>query len=129
MEKPINRFVHGIIDYKYAALVSAAPELAGFKDEEKTATTLCRVMGSGALMYSVFTRYELGLFRVMPFKTHLMIDFAANALAVTAPWLFGFYRNERARNVFLGAGLLGLAVGSLTQTQEMDETNPQMLSD
>ncbi|GEO05727.1 hypothetical protein AAE02nite_33910 [Adhaeribacter aerolatus] len=122
MEKPINRFVHGIIDYKYAAIVSAAPELAGFKDQEETATTLCRVMGSGALLYSVFTRYELGLFRVMPFKTHLMIDLAANALAVTAPWLFGFAHNQRARNTFLGAGLMGLTVALLTQTEEMGES-------
>ena len=123
MEKPINRFIHGIIDYKYAAVVSAAPELMGFKDEEKTATTLCRVMGSGALLYSVFTRYELGLFRVMPFKTHLMIDVAANAMAVGAPWLFGFAHNKRARNTFLGAGLMGLAVAALTQTEEMDESS------
>ena len=119
MEKPITRTLHGVVDYTYAAVVSAAPELIGFKEEEKTATTLCRVMGSGALLYSVFTRYELGLYRVMPFKTHLLLDGAANALALGGPWLFGFYRNKKARNTFVGAGLMGLAVTLLTQTDEM----------
>lgn len=118
MEKPITRSLHGIVDYQYAAMVSAAPELVGFKEEE-TATTLCRVMGSGALLYSVFTRYELGLFRIMPFKTHLVIDAVANTMTATAPWLFGFYRNTRARNTFLAAGLLGLMVAQLTQPDEM----------
>jgi hypothetical protein len=118
MQKPITRYMHGAADYSYAAVVSAAPELVGFT-EERTAATLCRVLGSGALLYSLLTRYEWGLYRVIPFKAHLVADVSANVLALGAPWLFRFARNRRARNTFLAAGLIGMTVVLLTQNKEM----------
>jgi hypothetical protein len=87
--------------------------------EERTATTLCHVLGSGALLYSLFTRYEWGIYPVIPFKAHLAADTAANALALGSPWLFGFSRHKRARNTLLAAGFIGMAVVLLTQNKEM----------
>jgi hypothetical protein len=118
MQKPITRFMHGAADYNYAVIVSAAPELVGFT-EERTATTLCRVLGSGAMLYSLLTRYEWGLYRIIPFKAHLAADVSANVLALSAPWWFRFARNLRARNTFLAAGLIGMTVVLLTQNKEM----------
>lgn len=121
MKKPITRTVHGIADYSYAALITAAPKLVGFENE-KTAKLLCYGLGGGALLYSLFTRYELGVFRIMSLKTHLAIDVAANVFALAAPWILGFSHNKRACNTCLVAGAQGLLLTAFTETDEMPET-------
>jgi hypothetical protein len=110
--------MHGVADYSYAALFSVAPELIGFKDEE-TATGLSRVVGGGVLLASLFTRYELGAVPVIPFKVHLVNDVAVGLLTLGAPWLFGFARNKRARNTFVGMGAFSVMAGLLTEPKEM----------
>lgn len=119
MKKPISRLVHGVLDYKYAASIAAAPEVLGFVDEEPTATLACRVLGIGTLLASIFTRYELGIVRVMPFKMHLLGDLLTGITALALPFALKFSDNARARNTFLGFGVLALAVSFLTQAEEM----------
>ncbi len=118
MNKPISRKQHGFTDYSYIPLVATAPETVGFTDNE-TATTLCRVLSGGILASSLFTRAEWGLFKTMPYKTHLTLDTLNGALAVAAPWLFGFSKNTRARNTFLAIGAFGLMAGLLSKPGEM----------
>lgn len=119
MNKPVSRNLHGLIDYQYAAIVSTAPEVIGFKND-KAATNLCRVLGGGAVLYSFFTKYEWGVVPLIPFKGHLAVDFAANLFALSAPWLFSFSENTKARNTFLVTGVAGLAVTLLTRQEEME---------
>ena len=106
------------MDYSYAAIVSASPEMIGFKNEE-TAVSLCRAVGGGVLTSSLMTRYELGLLPVLPFKTHLALDVAAGLFTLGAPWLFGFSQNRAARNTFVVAGAISIAAGLLTEPKEM----------
>jgi hypothetical protein len=120
MEKPITRQQHGAIDYAYGAIVATLPELVKFKDA-KSATTLCRSLAGGALVYSLLTKAEWGAAKVIPFKTHLLIDFATSLFALGAPWLLGFSRNAKARNTLIGIGLAGLTASLLTQPDEMDQ--------
>ncbi len=120
MQKPISRQMHGVMDYTYATLITAAPELFGFKTEQ-TAATLSRVVGAGVALTSLMTRYELGAVRVLPFKAHLAADVAAGLLTMSAPFLFGFSDNKRARNTFLAMGATSVAAGLLTEPREMRE--------
>ena len=119
LPKPISRPLHGVVtDYPYVALVSTAPETAGFADE-KTAATLCRVMARTILVSSLLTRAEWGVFKTMPYKTHLFLDRVGGLTARSAPWLFGFAGNERARNTFLAMGVFGGIAGTMSDTAEM----------
>lgn len=118
MEKPISRPAHGFTDYSYIPTVFAAPKLVGFEDEEK-AVLMTRVLSGTILLSSLFTRAEWGLFKVMPYKAHLVVDTAGSALALASPWLFGFADNKKARNTFLVAGLFGLMAGLLSRPEEM----------
>lgn len=120
MNQPISRKQHGFTDYSYIPLALAIPKLAGFEEEE-TAVTLTRVLAGGILTSSLFTRAEWGLFKTMPYKTHLALDVANGALAASAPWLFGFAKNKAARNAFLLLGAFGLLAGSLSRPEEMPE--------
>lgn len=120
MNKPIPRQLHAVLDYSYAALFSAAPELVGFTNEE-VAVRLSRVVSGGVLTTSLLTRYELGLIRVLPFKAHLAADVAVGLLTLGAPFLFGFSGNKKARNFFVGLGAFSIMAGLLTEPKEMDE--------
>ncbi|MCX6219153.1 hypothetical protein [Spirosoma sp.] len=118
MEQPISRKQHGIADYSYVPLVAAAPSLLGF-DDEPTATRLARIISGGVLATSLLTRYELGLWKIIPFKAHLAADATVSAFSLAAPWLFGFSKNKRARNTFLAIGAFGVAVGLMTRPDDM----------
>lgn len=120
MKKLISRQTHGALDYLYAGLITAAPRIFDYADEE-TATTLSRVVGGGVTLTSLLTRYELGAVRVLPFKAHLAADVAAGLFTLSAPWLFGFARNRAARNVFVGMGAFSVLAGLVTEPEEMDE--------
>jgi hypothetical protein len=120
MNKPIPRPVHAVLDYGYAALFAGAPELVGFTDEE-TAARLSRVVSGGVALTSLMTRYELGLVKVLPFKAHLAADVAVGLLTLSAPFLFGFSDNKKARNFFVGLGAFSVMAGLLTESREMSQ--------
>lgn len=120
MKKPVSRKVHGAADYTYAALTAILPELVGFEEEEK-AELLCRIISGGTLAYTLLTRAEWGLIKVIPFKAHLITDFTAGIFTLGAPWLFKFSKNKKARNAFLAIGLTSVIASLFTQPKEMGE--------
>lgn len=81
--------LHGILDYLVGALLIAAPWLLNF-NRGGAETWVPVVLGVGALLYSVFTDYELGLVRRLSMSTHLGLDAASGLLLAVSPWLFGF---------------------------------------
>ncbi|MBC6613038.1 hypothetical protein H8B15_19100 [Hymenobacter sp. BT507] len=124
MQKPISRRQHGFTDYSYIPLALALPKLAGFEEEE-TAVTLTRVLAGNILTSSLFTRAEWGLFKKIPFKTHLVLDVAVAVVAASSPWLFGFSKNKAARNSFLALGAFGLMAGTLSKPEEMPDNGEE----
>ena len=118
MEKPISRKQHGFTDYSYIPTVAAAPYLFDFEDEE-IAKLLTRVQSGGILLSSLLTRAEWGLFKLMPYQAHLILDASVGVFSLAAPWLFGFSKNKKARNTFLVMGLVGISAGLFSQREEM----------
>ena len=111
--------MHGwVTDYPYVALVSTAPETVGFT-EVKPAVTLCRILSGGILVSSLLTRAEWGAVRVVPYKAHLAFDVLGGVFALSAPWLFGFSRHEKARDAFVTAGIFGIMAGTFSKNDEM----------
>ncbi|HEX8299520.1 MAG TPA: hypothetical protein VF594_10220 [Rubricoccaceae bacterium] len=85
----ISTRTHGVLDYLTGLILVAAPWLLGFADGG--AETIVPVaLGLGALAYSLFTDYELGLVRRIPMPVHLMLDLGSGLLLAASPWLFGF---------------------------------------
>ena len=118
MEQPLSREQHGLGDWAYIPTVAGLPAAVGFERDDVPAR-LAWLLSGGVLVSTLFTRAEWGVVRVIPFKAHLVMDAAASAMAVAAPWLFGFAKDERARNTFVAVGLAGLVVGALTRPVEM----------
>ncbi len=121
MNQPITRVQHGFTDYTYIPLVASAPYMVGFS-ENKTATTLCYVLSSTILTSALTTRAEWGVVKALPYKAHLVLDVVGGLAGLSAPWLFGFAKNRKARNTFIAAGLFGLLAGLLSKPEEMPQT-------
>ena len=116
--KIISRPVHALLDYTWSAAFAAAPRVFGFEDETN-ARALCRAQGTAVALASALTRYELGTFKLIPFKTHLKLDALGAAFGLASPWFFGFAHNKKARNVVLAFFLVEAIVVALSQDDEM----------
>jgi hypothetical protein len=80
---------HGYLDYLVGALLIAAPWLFNFY-EGGSESWVPIILGSGTIVYSLITDYELGLVNVIPMRIHLMVDLVAGIFLAASPWLFGF---------------------------------------
>ena len=105
--------VHGLLDYLVGLLLIAAPWVFNFA-RGGAETWVPVALGVGALVYSVFTDYELGLVKRLPMGTHLTLDLLSGLLLAASPWLFGFSEFVWTPHVVLGVLEVGAAL--LTKT-------------
>jgi SPW repeat len=97
---------HAPLDYIVGVALIAAPWILQFS-EHTAATVIPVVLGVGLIVYSLFTDYELGVWKVAPMAVHNLIDIVAGTLLAASPWLFG-YADESA-NVWVLQVVVGLA--------------------
>lgn len=105
----INSRAHGVLDYLMGILLILAPWLLGFA-RGGWETWVPVVLGAGAILYSIFTDYELGLVRRIPLPIHLGLDAGAGLLLAISPWLFGFSELVYLPHLILGLLEIGAAL-------------------
>ena len=105
--------VHGLLDYLVGLLLIAAPWLFNFA-RGGTETWVPVALGAGALVYSLFTNYELGAVKRLLMPTHLTLDLLSGLLLAASPWLFGF--SEFVYVPHLVLGLLEIGAALMTKT-------------
>jgi hypothetical protein len=113
MIKGITKKQHVCADYSYVPLVLLAPSIAKF-EKDIVASQLCRAFALGSLGVSLLTDAKWGLVRLIPYKTHAIIDVATGALALAVAISPPIADNKKARNTFLIMGITGLIVGALS---------------
>ena len=106
--------IHGMIDYATGILLLAAPYLFGFADGS-AAQWVPMVLGIATIGASLMTRYELGVYGLIPMPMHLMLDGGSAIFLIASPWLFGFA--DRIYWPHLMVGLFELVIGVLSRTQ------------
>jgi hypothetical protein len=100
--KKIPRKTHGIMDYLWAAMMIAAPFLLGFTTI--TAAAACFFIAAlSVILLSLFTNYELGVWKRLPMAFHLDMDVVLGFALVISPWLFGFYNQIFLPHIVMGA--------------------------
>ena len=97
---------HAPLDYIVGAALIAAPWIFQFS-EHTAATIVPIVLGIGLIAYSLFTNYELGVWKVAPMAVHNLIDVVAGAVLVASPWIFGFA--DESANVWVPHVIVGIA--------------------
>jgi drug/metabolite transporter (DMT)-like permease len=98
--------VHAPLDYIVGVALIAAPWIFQFSGHT-AATVISVVLGIGLIAYSLFTDYELGVWRVFPMSVHNLYDIGAGALLAASPWIFGFA--DESANVWAPHLIVGLA--------------------
>ena len=76
------------------------------------------VLGVGLVAYSLFTNYELGVWKIAPMAVHNLFDIGAGALLAVSPWLFGFADDgAKVWAPFLVVGIAAVFLGLTTKQQ------------
>jgi hypothetical protein len=70
---------HGIIDYLVVLFLLASPSYFGFTG---VLATFTYALGGVHLALSIFTKYTLGLIKVIPFPVHGTIEFIAGIILI-----------------------------------------------
>jgi hypothetical protein len=110
--KLLSTRTHGVLDLLTAGTMAALPRIMGYGDR---VTRTMTNMAAGALGYSLLTRYEFGVLKVLPMPVHLTLDAASGAILCAAPWLFPD-EDDETKATLVGLGLFELAAAALTET-------------
>ena len=97
---------HAPLDYIVGVMLIAAPWVFQFSDHT-AATVVPIVLGVGLIGYSLFTNYELGVWKIAPMAVHNLIDIVAGAFLAASPWIFGFA--DQSANVWVPHVIVGAA--------------------
>lgn len=101
--------VHAVLDYLLGALLLAAPVLFGFEND-RIETYLPVILGTGIILYSLLTDYELSISKMIPFRTHLRLDMIGGVLLAVSPWLFGFADFVYGPHLLIGLIEIGIVL-------------------
>src|SRR5215468_10540691 len=103
--------LHGIADYLAAASLLTMPFILGLGSSAPLAKWLAVCSGIALVVYSLMTDYRYGIFRILPFRKHLIVDTLVAVVFALAPSVFGFhgldawYYWANSAAVFLVVGL------------------------
>ncbi|HEY2430760.1 MAG TPA: hypothetical protein VGI06_17630 [Acidimicrobiales bacterium] len=108
-------WLHAAADYAVGALLIVVALAVG---GSTSAVATGIVVGAVIVGLSMFTRYPLGVVKVVPFPVHSAGDYLATVLLLGAPWALGFSSSDTGLSaVYVGAGLAVLAVSLITNYQ------------
>ena len=113
--------VHGMLDYSSVLLCLILPRALNLS--ERT-TTLLTFVALTALVYTILTRFELGLVRVLPTKVHLLLDFLSGALLCAAPFMIVPGASQNEKTILIALGLFEIGAALMTRTHSPLEEAP-----
>lgn len=86
----ITKKIHSLLDYPVAIALIALPFILGLGSSNPLALQLSVVVGIAALILTLLTDHQLGVFRVIPYKIHLIVDFSVAIVFILATFIFSF---------------------------------------
>lgn len=105
----IKTKTHAYIDYGVGIILIAAAYLLNFQ-LEKMPNTVMYAVGAWSLLYSLLTKYKLGLIKIIPINIHFMLDTITGIFLATSPWLLGFTDKVFLPHLTLGLVIIGSAI-------------------
>lgn len=88
--KFVTKRIHAFLDYPVAIALIVLPFLLDLGNSMPFALHLSVVTGVAAFVLTVLTDHHLGVFRVVSYRIHLMIDFIVALVFMLAPFIFAF---------------------------------------
>ncbi len=116
----ISTKMHGVLDYLVGIFLIVSPWLFNFADGGAK-IWIPIILGVSALVYSMMTNYELGVFKTLSMKTHLTLDLLSGIFLAASPWIFGFADTVYMPHLIFG--LLEIGASLMTKTQPEENYN------
>ncbi|MEM9647771.1 MAG: hypothetical protein AAF969_04765 [Bacteroidota bacterium] len=88
--KFVTKRIHAFLDYPVAIALMVLPFLLGLGSSNPLALQLSVAVGVAALVLTLLTDHHLGVFRVVPYKYHLLVDFSVAVVFILAPFVLSF---------------------------------------
>ena len=111
--KLIPTRVHGVLDYLTVGMLLSLPRLLGWSPR---VTWLLSGSALFTLLYSLLTRYELGVARVLPMKGHLLLDALSGLLLSGSPTVLTD-EAQAVKGALLGLGIFELTTTALSKSE------------
>ncbi|MEP1031952.1 hypothetical protein [Ekhidna sp.] len=86
----ITKNIHAYLDYPVAVALMALPFLLGLGTSNSFALILSVVTGIAAFILTLLTDHRLGVYKIIPYKGHLIVDGLVGIVFVLAPFIFSF---------------------------------------
>ena len=103
--------VHGLLDYLMGIGLIGAPLLLNLATDG-VETWVPALLGLAIIVYSLFTNYELGVWKVLSIRTHLLLDLVVGIILSLSPWIFGFSHLVWTPHLLLGIIIICLSIVS-----------------
>lgn len=104
---------HSVLDYLSVGILVLAPRALRWGPR---ATRVVTSAAAGTLAYSLLTRYELGLKKLLPMPAHLALDATSGALLCASP-AFLPEEDGAVAVALVGLGAFEIAAALLTKTR------------
>ncbi|MCC1485414.1 hypothetical protein [Winogradskyella immobilis] len=88
--KFVTKRIHAFLDYPVAVALMVLPFVLGLGSSNPLALQLSVGTGVAAFLLTVLTDHHLGIFRVVSYKMHLIVDFLVAVVFILAPFIFSF---------------------------------------
>lgn len=111
----VTQKIHSYLDYPVAFALMGLPFLLQLGQSHPLALWLSVVTGVAALLLTIITDHETGLFPIVPYRVHVAVDAMVGVMFVAAPFVLGFVGID-ALFYWLN-GVAVLAVVSLGRTE------------
>lgn len=118
--KVLSPTVHGYLDYLIVAAFLLAPSLFNFSS---FAASVSYVIAITHFLLTIFTRFPLGIFKLVPFTTHGTLELFVSIGLVALPFILGFVEDTAARNFYIAFGIVIFGVRLITDYKAADIQN------
>ncbi|WP_298904728.1 hypothetical protein [uncultured Psychroserpens sp.] len=88
--KFITKRIHAYLDYPVAVALIILPFVLGLGNSNALALQLSVAIGIAALILTILTDHHLGVFKILSYKFHLVVDFLVAVVFILAPFIFSF---------------------------------------
>ena len=85
--KFVTKRMHAFLDYPVAIALIALPFLIGLGDSNPIALQLSVATGIAAFILTLLTDHHLGVFKVISYRMHLIVDFGVAVVFIIAPFV------------------------------------------
>lgn len=102
----VTRKVHAYIDYPVALSLIVLPFVLNLGAGNPIAKWLSVATGVAALILTVLTNHETGIFKVVPYWMHVAVDRLVGLVFIAAPFVFGFSGLDQIYYLANGATVL-----------------------